>query len=172
MNDEVSFPPPPGEPWPLPSRVIMVCIGNICRSPMAEALLLLAMRERGLATRVSSAGTGACVGMPADPLSLRLMAERGLDIGAHRGRQLLPQDMEGDVQLLVMAGDQAQWIGRKRPAARRRVALLGAWTGGDIADPVGGSRGDFEEALVQIEAGVDAWLERGWQTPVRASPGG
>lgn len=159
----------------LPARVVAVCVGNVCRSPMAWGLLQLAFRERGLPVEVTSAGVHACVGMPPDPLALRLMAERGLDIGAHRGRQLLPRQVDDRTQLLVMSSDQIAWILGRRRALRGNVALLGAFTGGDIADPVGGTRRDFERALGEIEAGVAAWLDQGWQLPAggpgAAAPG-
>lgn len=153
---------------PLPSRVIAVCVGNVCRSPMAQALLTVALRERGLGVAVSSAGVRACVGLPADPLSIQLMAARGIDISAHRGSQLLPKRVDEDTQLLVMSADQTQWIRRQRGRLGAQVACLGAFTGGDIDDPVGGTRAQFARALAEIEAGVEAWLEHGWRVPEHA----
>ncbi len=150
------------DPRPLPARVVAVCVGNVCRSPMAEALLTIALRERGLGVPVSSAGVRACVGLPADPLSIQLMAARGIDISGHRGRQLLPKQVESDTLLLVMSQDQAQWIRRQRGRLAPQVAALGHFSGGDIDDPVGGTRAQFARALAEIEAGVEAWLEHGW----------
>ncbi|MEO0421522.1 MAG: low molecular weight protein-tyrosine-phosphatase [Pseudomonadota bacterium] len=156
------------EPRPLPSQVIAVCVGNVCRSPMAHALLAVALRERGLGVRVSSAGIRACVGLPADPTSIQLMAERGIDISGHRGRQLLPKQVDADTLLLVMSDDQAKWIRRQRGRLASQVAALGEFTVGDIDDPVGGTRGQFERALGEIEEGIEAWLARGWAVPREA----
>jgi protein-tyrosine phosphatase len=150
---------------PLPEEVIVVCIGNICRSPMAEALLGARLRAMGFGTRVSSAGVGACVGLPADPMSITLMEERGLDIGAHRGRQLDPQHVGEHTQLLVMTQDQRKWITRRRGSLADRVALLGQWGEGEIADPVGRGRVEFEAARAAIERAVEQWVSCGWVLP-------
>ncbi|MFL5359908.1 MAG: low molecular weight phosphotyrosine protein phosphatase, partial [Myxococcales bacterium] len=69
-------------------RVLMVCTGNICRSPMAQVLLADALKKRGIDVAVESAGLGALVGHPADPIAVKLMQARGLDLSGHRGRQL------------------------------------------------------------------------------------
>ncbi|MEO0975135.1 MAG: low molecular weight phosphotyrosine protein phosphatase [Pseudomonadota bacterium] len=148
---------------PLPARLVVVCVGNICRSPMVEALLSLALRERGCGVRVTSAGTNACVGLPADPWALQLMAERGLDIGAHRGRQLLPRQLGADTQVMVTAEDQRAWLLRKRSSMKGRILHLGAYTGEDVIDPVGGNRARFEQALEAIDAGIERWLAQGWR---------
>ncbi|MEO0972592.1 MAG: low molecular weight phosphotyrosine protein phosphatase, partial [Pseudomonadota bacterium] len=110
-------------------------------------------------------GVRACVGMPADPMSIELMAERGIDISAHRGRQLLPKQVAADTQLLVMSEDQSTWIRRQRRALMNQVAPLGAFGDGDIDDPVGGTREQFAAAARAIEDGVERWLERGWTFP-------
>ncbi|MEM9386290.1 MAG: low molecular weight phosphotyrosine protein phosphatase [Pseudomonadota bacterium] len=150
---------------PLPSQVVTVCVGNVCRSPIAHALLAVALRERGTGVQVTSAGVRACVGLPADPLSIQLMAERGIDISGHRGRQLLPKQVDGDTLLMVMSDDQARWIRRQRGRLSSQVAALGRFTVGDIDDPVGGTRAQFERALGEIEDGIQAWLEQGWALP-------
>src|SRR4051795_10625813 len=67
-------------------RVLMVCTGNICRSPMAQVLLEQALRKRGFDVRVESAGLGALVGRGADPMAMQLMEKRGLDLKTHRAR--------------------------------------------------------------------------------------
>src|SRR5690606_6892784 len=119
-------------PWgSMFERILVVCVGNICRSPMAEALLREALPGR----RVSSAGIGALVGEPADPLAVQLMRERGLDIGAHRGRQLdEPLLRENDV-LLVMERGHREWIESRWPQARGRVYRWGHWSDFEVPDP-------------------------------------
>src|SRR2546428_9163909 len=92
-------------------RVPIVCTGNICRSPMAEALLARRLRDRGIEGTVTSAGISALVGYPADAMARELMTARGLDLGAHRARQLTPD--------LVPAAHVGLTIGTRQPPARR-----------------------------------------------------
>src|SRR6266542_2985353 len=71
-------------------NVLIVCVGNICRSPMAEGLLRARFVGHRRA-RIESAGLAALEGRPADPIAVELLAERGIDISAHRARQLTPE---------------------------------------------------------------------------------
>ena len=82
-------------------RILVVCIGNICRSPMAEGLLRLRLAGRTGVT-VGSAGIAARVGEPADPMAQGLMRERGIDIAGHRARQLTPELAGAHDLVLVM----------------------------------------------------------------------
>ena len=68
------------------NNILFICIGNICRSPIAEGLFKHAMPKKA----VCSAGIGALVGEPADPLSIQLMWEHGIDIGAHPKSKQIP----------------------------------------------------------------------------------
>jgi protein-tyrosine phosphatase len=70
------------------NRILVVCIGNICRSPMAESLLAQRLSGRSPDIWVGSAGLAALVGRPADPIAQTLMQERGLAISDHRARQI------------------------------------------------------------------------------------
>src|SRR5688500_11611191 len=99
------------------SRVLMVCVGNICRSPMAEALWAK-MGPQGPGVQVASAGIGALVGHPADPLALELMRERGLDLSAHRARQLTAQMINDFELILVMEAGHQRAVESMAPTAR------------------------------------------------------
>jgi protein-tyrosine phosphatase len=161
--------PPPAPPAPLvaplppprgpgvPYRVCLVCLGNICRSPMAETVLRAALAEAGLAEAVTvdSSGTGDWhVGDPMYPQARRALAGCGLDGSAHRARQfeaawLADRD-------LILAMDASNLATLRRLAGledRDRIRLfgevggLGEIGGGQIPDPYGGTDADFGYVL-------------------------
>lgn len=142
-------------------HVLMVCTGNVCRSPMAEALLRARFDARGRGT-VTSAGLAALVGRPADPLAAELVAERGIDLSAHRGRQLTPELIAAAELVVVMDAEQQQAIERLSPASRGRVHRLGRFGGFDVEDPYKRPRAAFVRALDAIERGLDDFDRAFW----------
>jgi len=140
-------------------HILVVCVGNICRSPMAEALLRRELRGQAGIT-VESAGLGALVGHSADPHALELMAEIGEDIGAHRARQLHPDMVRAADLVLVMETGHKRAIDEADATARGKVYRLGEWQGRDIDDPYRQPRAAFEDALADIREGVKSWAEK------------
>ena len=140
-------------------RILVVCVGNICRSPMAEALLQHALRGHDEFT-VESAGLGALVGHPASEHSVALMDELGLDISAHRARQIHPDMVSAADLVLVMEAGHKRAIDDADPTARGKVHRLGEWQDRDIDDPYRRERDAYEEALRDIQAGVASWAEK------------
>jgi protein-tyrosine phosphatase len=129
---------------------------------MAEALLAARFAGRARGT-VESAGIAALVGRPADPVAVELLARRGIDLSAHRARQLTP-DMVGAADLvLVMEAAQQQEIERLSKAARGRVHRLGRFGDFDVEDPYRLPRVAFERALRQIERGLDDFDRLFWK---------
>ncbi len=85
-------------------RILFVCTGNICRSPLAEALLKRALHERAVEdVSVESAGTGAWDGAPASEGAYLVALERGLDLSGHRARLLTREIVEDAAMILTMA---------------------------------------------------------------------
>ena len=139
-------------------NILLVCVGNICRSPMAEALLAHQLAGKGV--RVESAGIGALVGHAADPMVQTLMQEQGIDITTHRARQLNAEMIKEFELILVMEAWQQKEIESAFPQARGRVHRLGKWSDIEIPDPYRKPRNAFEEALKQIETGLDDWKKK------------
>jgi protein-tyrosine phosphatase len=142
-------------------RVLMVCAGNICRSPMAEGLLRSRFIGRPGAT-VASAGIAALAGRPADPIACELLAAHGIDISDHRARQLTADLVTGHDLVLVMEQAHVRAVELMFPVARGRVRRIGEFGGFDVDDPYGKGRGDFERALARIERGLDEFERAFW----------
>ncbi|SCZ57942.1 low molecular weight protein-tyrosine-phosphatase [Thiohalomonas denitrificans] len=140
------------------NSILVVCVGNICRSPMAEGVLRARLGGRGI--NVSSAGIGALVGKEADPTAIELMKQRGIDISSHRARQLDTTQVRSSELILVMEAWHRQEIEQHFPMARGRVYTLGHWDHFNIPDPYRKPKEAFERALKAIEQGVETWLER------------
>jgi len=119
---------------------------------MAEGLLRARLAGRGV---VGSAGIAALEGRSADPLAVELLAGRGIDISAHRARQLTPELLAAfDLVLVMEAGQQAE-IERLSPSSRGRVHRIGRFGNFDVPDPYRQPRPAFEGALALIERGLD-----------------
>jgi protein-tyrosine phosphatase len=144
---------------PMISDIVVVCVGNICRSPMGAALL----KDRLGAdsdVKVSSAGVGALVGFPADEFAVELMREQGIDIAGHRARQLNQDIIKASDLILVMESGHKAAIDSIDPTARGKVYRIGEWRDLEIDDPFRQPKEAFAAALGLIEQGVDDWVGR------------
>jgi protein-tyrosine phosphatase len=135
---------------------LVICEGNICRSPMAQGLLSTALPQ----AEVRSAGLGAMVGMPADETAMRLMQARGIDIGAHRAIQVTRELCVRSDIVLVMDVEQRQRLENLYPQVCGRVFRVGEYTKRDIPDPYRQPERVFQQALSLIDEGVREWLHR------------
>ena len=136
-------------------RVLVVCIGNICRSPMAEGLIRQALPE----LQVSSAGLAALVGYGADPIAVEIMAGVGIDISAHRARMLTEEIARDADLILVMDDTQKMHVAMQFPFATEKVYKLGEASRQDIPDPYRQDSEMFRTVFSMIESGVGEWVE-------------
>ncbi|MDE1005108.1 MAG: low molecular weight phosphotyrosine protein phosphatase [Paraburkholderia fungorum] len=137
-------------------NILVLCEGNVCRSPMAAALLRAALPDR----TVASAGFNALLGVPAMPFAQDVMRERGLSIDDHRGRQLSHAAcVEADL-ILVMDRQQRALLESKHPFARGKVFRIGEYKNFDVHDPYRQPRFVFERCARLIETGVADWQAR------------
>ncbi len=142
-------------------RVLMVCLGNICRSPTAEAVLRAKLEASGLAERVvvDSAGTGDWhIGNPPDPRSQRHAAKRGYDLSALRGRQVGEADFRRFDLILAMDEDNLADLQRLAPASAHRAELC-LFAQVEVPDPYMGGAAGFERVLDLVETTSDIWVK-------------
>jgi protein-tyrosine phosphatase len=145
-------------------RVLMVCTGNICRSPTAEGVLRAKLQAAGLGDRVAvdSAGTqGFHVGEPPDPRSQRHASLRGYDLTRLRARRVEPLDFERFDRLLAMDEEHRRWLLGMAPRGMAgRVGLLMEFavqhgTDREVPDPYYGTAQGFERVLDLVEDACD-----------------
>jgi protein-tyrosine phosphatase len=139
-------------------HILVLCEGNHCRSPLAEALLREALGPR---VEVSSAGLGALVGHPAHIETLRILQEANLDLTAHRGRQFTPAAALRANIILVMDKAQKEACERLAPSVRGRVFLLGHWlppAEQEIPDPIQHGPEAHRATYEHIRRALQLWL--------------
>jgi protein-tyrosine phosphatase len=136
--------------------ILVVCEGNICRSPMAKAFLADALPG----VTVLSGGVNALVGKPATAIAQEVMLTRGFDISEHRAQQISRSSCAEADLILVMDRDQRKFLEERYPLIRGKVFRLGEHENTDILDPYRQPRFVFERCARLIEMGVDSWLSR------------
>ncbi|HET7664099.1 MAG TPA: low molecular weight protein-tyrosine-phosphatase [Rhodanobacteraceae bacterium] len=133
----------------------MVCVGNVCRSPMAEVLF----RHYAPGLTVSSAGLGALSGHPMHPIAKAVLEMHGLDGGMHLARQVYARLVSQSDLILGMEQAQVDSIKQDAPDASERIFLLGRWQQQkDIPDPFGQPASVFDETYQMIDTAVRSWL--------------
>ncbi|MGR3433955.1 MAG: low molecular weight protein-tyrosine-phosphatase [Shimia sp.] len=136
-------------------RILVVCVGNICRSPLGERILRDALPDR---FTVTSAGIGALEGHAADAVASEVAAERGVSLDGHVARQFTKEIGADQDLILVMEPGHKREIARLVPELSGRVMLFDQWTRGTgIADPYRQSRAFHEAVNAEVTEAARAW---------------
>jgi protein-tyrosine phosphatase len=139
---------------------LFVCLGNICRSPLAEAAMRHVLDSAGLAAHVDSAGTGDWhIGHPPDPRAIAEAARHGHDISAYQARQVCTADFQAFDHIIALDGSNLANLRALAPAnATARLSLLldhvPGRAGQDVADPYYGDAAGFAVTWADVSAGA------------------
>jgi protein-tyrosine phosphatase len=137
-------------------NILAVCVGNICRSPIAEGLLRKALPD----CTIISAGIGVLIGAPADQYAVRVMQEQAIDISGHRAQQLAGWMVEQADLILTMDLDQKRYVETRYPTATGKVFRMGSFGRFDIGDPYRQDFEGFRSSYRLIAQGVEYWVEQ------------
>jgi protein-tyrosine phosphatase len=161
-------------------KILMVCLGNICRSPLAEGILQDKAFKAGLTWSIESAGTNSYhIGEPPHPLSQKVAAMNGIDISKQRARRFSPGDLDVYDKIYALAGDvleEMKRISGKKPACRQGRSQLAQvdllmnelYPGKnmDVPDPWYGPEPGYHEVFKLIDKACDKILEK-YSAPVQ-----
>lgn len=162
------------------TKLLFVCTGNTCRSPMAAALAQTEIAERGLDWQVESAGIYASDGMAMSPLARQALTRRHIVLAPHKSKAIRPEMIAESDKILAMTRHHADDIIRQFPEAKGKVEVLGAYLeasgthvfdGCDIVDPFGQSDDVYEAVAEQIHEAVRRMIDGLVQKDGQASTG-
>ncbi len=148
-------------------KVLFVCTGNTCRSPMAEGILKSMAKEKNLSLEVKSAGISVFDGDNASKNSIEAMKKIGIDISGHKSRQLHRELIDEADLILTMSKSHKEFIISRFPSYKNKVFTLLEYahkTNRDVADPFGGSLTLYEHTRDEIYQAIEKTIDNGQLT--------
>lgn len=143
------------------NRILVVCMGNICRSPVAELLLTRLLPDKTINSAGIMVEKSHLSGSKAASFSVEVAAEHGIDLTHHRARQLTPQMCTDADLILAMDQGQIERVAKMSPTSRSKTLLLGQWSGeGKIDDPYQKDKRAYQACYQSIDKAVRAWSKR------------
>lgn len=143
------------------NKILVVCVGNICRSPIGERVLQKLLPTKHIASAGIAVERSRLVGKSADETAVNVAEENGIDVKDHQSQQITPQLCAQYDLILVMEKGHIEALTQISPEARGKTMLFGQWVGQqDIPDPYRQSREAFEHAYKLIDKAARAWVEK------------
>lgn len=145
------------QPSKKPKSILFICTSNVCRGPMAAALL----KRRNLTECgriVQSAGISGTDGRPVLAVAQEVVHKRGMDLSQHHARIVTPNLLPGFDLILAMETRHREWIEQNVLAAKDRTYLLGHWRNLEIRRPVNGDHPDYERIADHIDRCLSDWV--------------
>ncbi|QKJ87790.1 protein-tyrosine-phosphatase [Paramixta manurensis] len=137
------------------NSILVVCVGNICRSPTAERLL----RQYAPDKHIVSAGVGALVGHAADRMASEVAQQHQLSLSGHIARQLAPEHCRESDLILVMERQHIDAVCQVSSAVRGKIMLFGHWISKEIPDPYRKSEEFYQSVYQLLDQSAQKWAQ-------------
>ncbi|MBE3556670.1 MAG: RpiB/LacA/LacB family sugar-phosphate isomerase [Firmicutes bacterium] len=151
-------------------RILFVCSGNTCRSPMAAAVAPEIGKRLGIPVEARSAGLFAIAGLPLSDEAAATLRNHQITPPDHRSLPVGEEDLLWADRIVAMTADHAAALRARFPEIATKVENLSEWAGETISDPVGRGQQAYETAFARIERGITRLLKADQQPPASASP--